>query len=107
VSYGEVLVGETIDLNGRRVVLFAGTWHEKILDGHPEMLPFSDAVLNTVATASHVEADSRYPARMRYFSHGVGPSRWLLVVVSYEQLPARIVTAFARRKDPLSWSPSV
>jgi hypothetical protein len=33
-----------------------------------------------------------------------GPSRWLLVVVSYEQTPARIVSAFANRKDPRSWS---
>jgi hypothetical protein len=33
-----------------------------------------------------------------------GPSQWLLVVVSYEQTPARIVSAFANRKDPKSWS---
>jgi hypothetical protein len=31
----------------------------------------------------------------------------LLVVVSYEQVPARIVTAFTRRKDPLQWDPSI
>ncbi len=36
---------------------------------------------------------------------GFGPSRWLLVVVSYEQEPARILTAVALRKDPKQWRP--
>ncbi len=45
-----------------------------------------------------------FEQRARYYARGVGPSRWLLVVVSYEQTPARIVSAFANRKDPKSWS---
>jgi len=35
--------------------------------------------------------------RRRYYRRRVGPSRWLLVVVSYEQEPGRIVTALATR----------
>jgi len=50
----------------------------------------------------HIEPDPR-EARARHYRRGVGPSRWLLVVVSYEQEPARIVTALATRKDPTRW----
>ncbi len=39
----------------------------------------------------HVEPDA-LPARSRFYRHGVGPSRWLMAVVSYEQEPARIIT---------------
>jgi hypothetical protein len=42
--------------------------------------------------------------RRRYYLKDAGPSRWLLVVVSYEQEPARIISAFGNRKDPPSWS---
>jgi hypothetical protein len=57
-----------------------------------------------VSAPNHVAPDPIFEQRMRYYSRGVGPSRWLLVVVSYEQTPARIVSAFANRKDPKSWS---
>jgi hypothetical protein len=52
----------------------------------------------------HVAPDPIFQQRKRYYARSVGPSRWLLVVVSYEQMPARIVSAFANRKDPKSWS---
>ena len=52
----------------------------------------------------HVARDPIFEERTRYYARDVGPSRWLLVVVSYEQQPARIVSAFANRKDPKSWS---
>ncbi len=52
----------------------------------------------------HVEPDA-LPARTRYYRRGLGPSRWLMAVVSYEQQPARIITALANRKDPKRWKP--
>jgi hypothetical protein len=45
------------------------------------------------------------PDRKRFYRRDVGPSRWLLAVVSYEQEPARIITALAIRKDPKQWKP--
>jgi hypothetical protein len=57
-----------------------------------------------VLAPDHVAPDPIFEQRTRYYMCGVGPSRWLLVVVSYEQTPARIVSAFANRKDPKSWS---
>ena len=40
------------------------------------------------------------PGRERYYSRDLGPSRWLFVVVHFNETPARIVTAYANRKDP-------
>jgi hypothetical protein len=41
--------------------------------------------------------------RRHHYLRGAGPSRWLLVVLSYEQEPARLISAFPKRKDPDSW----
>ncbi len=62
------------------------------------------AVLQAVSTPDHLASDPIFAERTRYYARGVGPSQWLLVVVSYEQTPARVVSAFANRKDPKSWS---
>jgi hypothetical protein len=47
---------------------------------------------------------SRLRRPQAIYLHGVGPSRWLLAVVSYEQKPARIISVLANRKDPKTWS---
>jgi hypothetical protein len=62
------------------------------------------AVLGTVRKPAHTEPDPVRRDRVRYYSRGAGPSEWLLVVVSYEQAQARIISAFANRKDPPAWS---
>lgn len=56
-----------------------------------------------MSAPDHVARDPNFERRTRYYARGVGPSRWLLVVVSYEQTPPRTVSAFANRKDPKSW----
>ncbi|HTD58015.1 MAG TPA: hypothetical protein VK672_03895 [Solirubrobacteraceae bacterium] len=95
---------ETIDPNGARVVLKDEVWCEKIVRDHPEIADHRADVLRAVSAPYHVASDPIFAQRKRYYARGVGPSRWLLVVVSYEQKPARIVSAFANRKDPKSWS---
>jgi uncharacterized DUF497 family protein len=60
--------------------------------------------LRAVSTPDHVAADPDSAARKRFYVRGACPSRWLLVVVSYEQQPARIISVFANRKDPKTWS---
>ena len=92
------------DPDGREVVLLAGIWEDKIVRDHPELIDQLDAVMQTVARPDHVEPDA-LPGRMRFYRRRVGPSRWLMAVVSYEQQPARIVTALANRKDPKRWKP--
>jgi hypothetical protein len=99
------IVAQAIDREGRHVVLLVRIWIEKILCIHPEMETHQAAVIRTVEAPDCVESDPR-PDRLRYFSMGLGPTAWLLVVVSYEQTPARVITAYGYRKDPLLWKPS-
>src|SRR5438270_10416320 len=93
-----------IDPDGHEVVLLGRIWENKIARDHPELVDQLDAVMNTVANPDHIEPDS-LPGRTRFYRRDVGPSRWLMVVVSYEQQPARIITALANRKDPKRWKP--
>jgi hypothetical protein len=95
---------ETTDPTGARVVLDPAVWREKIVRDHPEIAAHISDVLQAVAKPDHIVIDPSCEARKRYYAREAGPSRWLLVVVSYEQAPARIVSAFANRKDPRSWS---
>lgn len=96
-------IGRTSDPEGAPVVLLERVWR-KVLGDHPELTHLRDSVLEAVEVPDHFEPDPVRPDRSRYFRRGAGPSRWLLVVVSYEQKPARIITAFGIRKDPGSWS---
>lgn len=89
---------------GNQVVLDASVWLRKIVRDHPEVASYKDDALQAVATPDHVMPDPSSEDRKRFYLHDAGPSRWLLVVVSYEQTPARIITVFANRKDPKSWS---
>ncbi len=98
------LPDETVDPNGARVLLSDTLWREKIVRDHTEIAAYRAEVLQAVSAPDHVARDPHFERRTRYYKRGLGPSRWLLVVVSYEQAPARIVSAFANRKDPKSWS---
>jgi len=97
-------IGEAIDPDGARVILLARVWDDKVLHDHVELAGYVTDVLRAVRAPDHVEPDPTYEQRTRFHLRGVGPSWWLLVVVSYEQEPARIISAFGNRKDPRSWS---
>jgi hypothetical protein len=100
----EDAIGEATDPHGARVVLLARVWDDKVLRDHAELDGYLPDVLRAVQAPDHVEPDPTYQQRRRFHLRGAGPSRWLLVVVSYEQEPARIISAFGNRKDPRSWS---
>jgi hypothetical protein len=102
MSDGESLLGEVKDPDGRLVVLSARIWEDKIVVDHPELRDLIEQVLEVVSVPDHVEPDPQADRR-RFYQRGVGPSRWLMVVVSFEQEPARIITALALRKDPRRW----
>lgn len=95
---------EVLDPDGRRVLLLEEIWLEKILRFHPELWAHLNEILATVEVPDHVEGDP-IPGRSRYFRRTATPSRWLMVVVSFEQEPGRIISAFAKRKDPSEWNP--
>jgi hypothetical protein len=98
------LAGEAKDPNGARIVVPAALWRDKIIRDHPELASYLADVLRAVTEPDLVLVDPVYENRRRHYLRGAGPSRWLLVVVSYEQEPARIISAFGNRKDPRSWS---
>jgi hypothetical protein len=100
----EEIIGETIDPDGVRVVLLARVWDDKVLRDHAELDGYMLDVLRAIDAPDHVEPDPTYEQRRRFHLRGACPSRWLMVVVSYEQEPARIISAFGNRKDPRSWS---
>jgi hypothetical protein len=92
-----------------RVVLFEDTWLRHVLDphsGHAELEPHLEAVLEAIASPDHREPDA-WPHRERFFKKDVGPSQWLMVVVDFEQEPARIVTAlgYGHGRSPAGWMP--
>jgi hypothetical protein len=100
----EPAIARVADRLGREVVLLDRIWQNKILRDHPEMAGHLDAVVATLQAPEHVEPDSS-ARRERLYRRGVGPSRWLLVVVSFEQTPGRVITAIGNRKDPKQWTP--
>jgi hypothetical protein len=97
-------LAEISDPEGRKVVLLARIWEGKITLDHPELRKHLEDVLGTVTAPDHDEPDPRQ-YRRRYYRRRVGPSQWLLVIVSFEQDPGRIITALATRKDPKRWTP--
>jgi len=104
-----IVLERTATPEGIPVVLFEDTWHEHVLDprtGHVELRSHLDSVMTTVATPDHREPDP-HEARERFYKQGVGPSRWLLAVVSFELEPDRIVTALGYRhgRSPAGWMP--
>lgn len=91
-------LAETIDPDGRVIVLDEEGW-EHILHEHGELASYREEIMATVSSPDHRRIDPR-PERERYYSRDLGLSRWLFVVVHFSGVPARIVTAYANRKDP-------
>jgi hypothetical protein len=100
------ILAETTAPEGTRVVLFEDTWHRHVLRSHGELEPHLQDVVDTIASPDHREDDA-WPHRERFFKRDVGPSRWLMVVVSSELAPARIVTALGYKhgRSPQGWTP--
>lgn len=90
---------ETTDPWGRRVVLKESAW-EHIVERRSRLASFEQEILATVSRPDVITPDSR-PNRWRYWQLGIGPSRWMFVVVGWSTRPAQIVTALSRREDPI------
>ncbi len=94
--FGERVVG---DPHGREVVLSVERWGH-ILKGHPELAEYSGAVLKAVESPTEM-IPGRELGEEWFYLRGVGPSRWLKVVVRFERgAGGRIITAFPRRRKP-------
>lgn len=94
------IIATVVDPTGRTVVLDSAAWAHIIRpDGHPEMEPLRDAILQAVQAPAASRPGTR-PGQEWFYGAGVGPSRFVRVVVAYEGERGRIVTAFPRRSLP-------
>ncbi len=94
------VLGSVEDPDGTPVELTAERWaHILEPNRHPELKTYREAVLRTVSTPDR-RVEGRAANEQWFFGRGVGPSRWLQVVVGYEAGRGWIITAFARRADP-------
>jgi hypothetical protein len=92
------VIAAVADPAGRLVVLTATRWRH-VIDGHPELRTYLQDVLKAVQEPTR-QLPGRRPGEAWYYLAGAGPSRWLKVVVAYDQGNGRILTAFARRSLP-------
>jgi len=83
--------------DGRPVYLSDERWGH-IVDGHPELHAWRDRILSIVREPAQV-VPGRRPGEEWFYGTG-GPSRWLKVVVQWEDGRGAVVTAFARRRLP-------
>jgi hypothetical protein len=97
------VIEQASDPDGQRIVLDQLGW-DHVLAEHGEMAPHLADVIEAIKAPDHRRSDPR-PGRERYWRRGLGPSRWLLVVVDFDSSPARVVTAYGNRKDPPGWTP--
>jgi hypothetical protein len=96
VSDGTTIVE---DPRGRTIILAPERWAH-IVEGHPELRPYRNDVIDAVA-----KPDALLPGRIEgeewFYARDAGPSRWLKVVVVFDPEGAgRIITAFPRRRKP-------
>jgi hypothetical protein len=94
MSQSEV-VATAVDPQSRPVELTADRWRH-IVDGHPELAPYLQQVMDAVSTPTH-QRPGRWPDEVWFYLATKQPSQWLKAVVRYEAGRGRIITAFARR----------
>jgi hypothetical protein len=87
------------DREGREVLLSPERW-QHIVSGHPEIEVFEREVRQAIESPMAV-LPGREPGEEWLYLEGAGPSRWLKVVVAFDNAErGRIITAFARRRKP-------
>ena len=69
-----------------------------IISRHPELAPFRDQIIDVLRRPAR-RLSGRHSGEEWYYGPG-GPSRWLKVVVHWQDALGVVVTAFARRRMP-------
>lgn len=92
------MLPSTSDPDERPVELRPEQWAH-ITAAHPELAPHLSDILEAVRRPNR-RMPGRLPGEEWFYLEGMGPSRWLKVVVHYERGLGRIITAFARRSMP-------
>lgn len=90
------LIATMTDPQGRTVWLTQRGW-DHAQTGHPEIrLPDLKRAVETAEKRTR----GRFVDTEKLWARGVGPARWLVVVVAYEGRVGRVKTALAHTKDP-------
>jgi hypothetical protein len=71
-----------------------------VIQRHPQLLPLMEELLGTVERPQAITPDPT-PGRWRYWCAGIGPTRWVRVVVAWDEGLPWIVTAFPSRRMDL------
>jgi len=89
---------KTVDSDGRRVSMPFEAWRH-IVEAHPELILDQLQLLRIVEAPEH-RITGRETGEECFYRSGLGPSRWVKVVVHFERHRGNIVTAFPRRRFP-------
>lgn len=89
---------QTTDPDGRVVVFDAGS-HLHLARRRPWLLDHIDAIMETVARPDFHALDW-VPGRERFYRQHIEPSRWLRVVVDFNEEPAWVVTVVVQDDNP-------
>lgn len=89
----------TTDPDGREVI-FDDASYRHLKERRAALLEHVDLILATVARPDYRAPDPA-PGRERFFRRSIlDPGRWLRVVVDFNGVPGRIVTALVQYNDP-------
>ena len=92
------MLAATLDPSGRRVELDEERW-QHIVQQHPRMARYVRSVMAAIRDPDRILPGDE-PGEEFFYLEGEGPSRWLKVVVHFEEEEGRIITAFPRSSMP-------
>ncbi len=89
---------EASDPDGRLVIVDARTLSH-LARRRPQMAANVGAILDAIERPD-LREDDPVPGRERFYRRDLDPSRWLRVVVDFNNSPAFVVTAFVQHNTP-------
>lgn len=89
--------GRAVDLTSERWAHIVGAGPDRV--GHPELEAHAPDIIRAISDPS-VRLAGRLPNEEWFYLEGVGPSRYLKVVVAFTSRRGLVITAFARRSMP-------
>lgn len=72
---------------------------DHILDGHSELDGLEPAIMRVVEDAD-ITVDGNDPGTKKLYKRGLGPARYLAVVVAYSGMTGAVRTAHPLSKEP-------
>jgi hypothetical protein len=93
-----LIIASITDRIGGTIVLEHERW-EHICKRHRQLDGYEIAVMTAIENADKTKMGNTPNSRVIY-AEGIGPARWLAVVVEYDGLNGHVVTAYPFSKEP-------